>query len=238
MTLNRLSKNENVYTGMPQDYVTNNEERKETKVTLEAFSTVLKEKQMRLVFADSIEDLTPKILRPKQVMEDTPITISFDDKVKTDKYYVYGVGKLVAVYDRAAYAIQKAEQISGVVISSEQSYIWEKGNRDLAYYTDTAAFAKAEGQASMEACTQYMEQFGAKRVNLTGCTLDQVLYIISKGLPVITMTDASHAILLTGYNMETVTYVDPDNGGEFTVSLDQMEAIVAGGGNTFIGYVR
>lgn len=238
MTLNRLSKNENVYTGMPQDYVTNNEERKETKVTLEAFSTVLKEKQMRLVFADSIEDLTPKILRPKQVMEDTPITISFDDKVKTDKYYVYGVGKLVAVYDRAAYAIQKAEQISGVVISSEQSYIWEKGNRDLAYYTDTAAFAKVEGQASMEACTQYMEQFGAKRVNLTGCTLDQVLYIISKGLPVITMTDASHAILLTGYNMETVTYVDPDNGGEFTVSLDQMEAIVAGGGNTFIGYVR
>lgn len=238
MTLNRLSKNENVYTGMPQDYLTNNEERKETKVALETFSTVLKEKQMRLVFADGIEDLAPKILRPKQVMEDTPITISFDDKVKTDKYYVYGVGKLVAVYDRAAYAIQKAEQISGVVISSEQSYIWEKGNRDLAYYTDTAAFAKAEGQASMEACTQYMEQFGAKRVNLTGCTLDQVLYIISKGLPVITMTDASHAILLTGYNMETVTYVDPDNGGEFTVSLDQMEAIVAGGGNTFIGYVR
>lgn len=90
----------------------------------------------------------------------------------------------------------------------------------------------------MDACVQYMEQFGAKRVNLTGCTLDQVLYIIGKGLPVITMTDASHAILLTGYDMETVTYMDPDNGGEFTVSLEQMGAIVAGGGNTFIGYVR
>lgn len=145
---------------------------------------------------------------------------------------------LVAVYDRAAYAIQKAEQISGVVISSEQSYIWEKGNRDLAYYSETVPFAKAEGQSSMDACVQYMEQFGAKRVNLTGCTLDQVLYIISKGLPVITMTDAGHAILLTGYDMETATYMDPDNGGEFTVSLAQMSEIVAGGGNTFIGYVR
>ncbi len=238
VTLNRLSKEGDVYTGAPQDYITNNEERKETKVTLETFATVLKEKQMRLVFADGIEDLEPKILRPKQVVEDTPITISFDDKVKTDKYYVYGVGELVAVYDRAAYAIQKAEQISGVVISSEQSYIWEKGNRDLAYYSETVPFTKAEGQASMDACVQYMEQFGARRVNLTGCTLDQVLYIISKGLPVITMTDAGHAILLTGYDMETVTYMDPDNGGEFTVSLEQMGAIVAGGGNTFIGYVK
>lgn len=238
MTLNRLSKNENVYTGIPQDYVTNNEERKETKVTAEVFSTVLKETQMRLTFADKIEDFSPRILRPKKVMENQPITISFDDKVKTEKFYVYGVGKLVEIYDKAAYAIQKAEQISGVVISSEQSYIWEKGNRDLVYYTDTMAFLKADGQSSMEACTQYMEQFGANRIDLTGCSLSQVLYIINKGLPVITMTDPSHAILLTGYDYDTVTYVDPDNGQEFTVTIDQMDAIVAGGGNTFIGYVE
>lgn len=93
LTLNRLSKEGDVYTGAPQDYITNNEERRETKVTLETFTTVLKEKQMRLVFADGIEDPEPKILRPKQVVEDTPVTISFDDKVKTDKYYVYGVGE-------------------------------------------------------------------------------------------------------------------------------------------------
>ncbi len=238
MTLNRLSKNDGIYTGIPQDYVTNNEERKETKVTAEAFTTVLKEKQMRLTFADELEDLSPKILRPKKVMENQPITISFDDKTNTEKFYVYGVGKLVEIYDKAAYAIQKAEQISGVVISSEQSYIWEKGNRDLVYYTDTAAFLKAEGQSSMEACTQYMEQFDAKRIDLTGCTLSQVLYIINKGLPVITMTDPGHAILLTGYDYDTVTYVDPDNGQEFTVTTEQMDAIVAGGGNTFIGYVK
>lgn len=244
MTLNRLSKSDGVYTGIPQDYVTNNEERKESKVTAEEFSTVLKERQMRLTFADEIENFSPEILRPKKVMETQPITISFDDKVKTDKFYVYGVGKLAAVYDKAAYAIQKAEQVSGVVISSEQSYIWEKGNRDLVYYTEAAAFQKAEGQSSTEACMQYMEQYvgqygaGAKRIDLTGCTLSQVLYIISKGMPVITMTDPGHAILLTGYDYDTVTYVDPDNGQELTVAMEQMDAIVAGGGNTFIGFVK
>ncbi|MEY8492412.1 hypothetical protein D3Z53_15835 [Lachnospiraceae bacterium] len=244
MTVNRLSKNEGVYTGIAQDYVTNNEERKESKVTAEAFSTVLKEKQMRLTFADEIEEFSPKILRPKKVMETQPITISFDDKVKTDKFYVYGVGKLAAVYDKAAYAIQKAEQISGVVISSEQSYIWEKGNRDLVYYTEAAAFQKAEGQSSTEACMQYLEEYaaqympGAKRIDLTGCTLNQVLYIISKGMPVIMMTDPGHAVLLTGYDYDTVTYMDPDNGQELTVSMEQMDAVAAGGGNTFIGFVK
>ena len=244
MTVNRLSKNEGVYTGIAQDYVTNNEERKESKVTAETFSTVLKEKQMRLTFADEIEEFSPKILRPKKVMETQPITISFDDKVKTDKFYVYGVGKLAAVYDKAAYAIQKAEQISGVVISSEQSYIWEKGNRDLVYYTEAAAFQKAEGQSSTEACMQYLEEYaaqympGAKRIDLTGCTLNQVLYIISKGMPVIMMTDPGHAVLLTGYDYDTVTYMDPDNGQELTVSMEQMDAVAAGGGNTFIGFVK
>ena len=149
-----------------------------------------------------------------------------------------------AIYDKAAYAIQKAEQISGVVISSEQSYVWEKGNRDLVYYTEATAFQKAEGQSSTEACLQYLEEYaaqyvpGAKRIDLTGCTLNQVLYIISKGMPVIMMTDPGHAVLLTGYDYDTVTYMDPDNGQELTVSMEQMDAVAAGGGNTFIGFVK
>lgn len=238
MTLNRVTKSGDIYTGTSQDYITNNEERKERSVELEAFSTELKEKQMRFTFAKGIKEVAPKILRPKQVMQDKPITIALDDKVKTDKYYVYGVGKLVAVYDKAAYAIQKAEQISGVVISSEQSYIWEKGNRDLVYYTETEAFQKNDEQSSFEACTGYMEQYGAKRIDLTGCSLSQVLYIINKGMPVIAMTDSSHAILVTGYSTENVTYVDPDSGEEHTVGYDEMNGIVAGSGNTFIGYVK
>ena len=46
------------------------------------------------------------------------------------------------------------------------------------------------------------------------------------------------ALLLTGYNVETVTFVDPDNGTERTVARDEMERMVAAGGNTFIGFVK
>lgn len=238
VTINRVTKTNQVYTGTSQDFITSNEERKESAVTAESFSTDLKGKQMRLTFQEEIEELSPRILRPKLVSVDEAVTISFDDKMKRDKYYVYGVGDLVAVYDKAAYAIQKAEQISGVVISSEQAYIWEKGNRDLAYGIETEAIQKSANQTSLDACVEYMERYQAKRIDLSGCTLSQVLYIINKGMPVIAMTDSSHAILLIGYTMDTVTYVNPDDGGIVTVSMDEMEAMIAGSGNTFIGYCK
>lgn len=238
VTLNRLTRNESTYTTAPQDYITSNEERKENNITLERTTSDLKEAQMRFTFADGIKETSPKILRPKQIVSSKSITIAFDDEIRSDKYYVYGMGDLVGIYDKAAYAIQKAEQVSGVVISSEQAYVWEKGNRDLEYSTNVGAFKKADDQTSLDACTEYMKQYDAKRMDLTGCSLNQILYIINKGRPVIAMTDTNHAILLVGYTTENVTYIDPDTGEGKTVDTATMEAMVAGSGNTFIGYVK
>lgn len=238
MTLNRVVKSGETYTVTSQDYISSNEEKKTKSITLEAFSTDLKEKQMRLTYEKGISDTVPKILRPKQVVGKKPITITLNDKSKSEKYYVYGMGELVAIYDKAAYAIQRAEQISGVVISSEQAYVWEKGNRDLVYDTETAPFGNGEGKTSLQTCEEVMVAYNAQKVDLTGCSLEQVLYIINKGLPVIAMTDANHAILLTGYSMTDITYIDPDTASQNTVSIEQMSAMIAGSGNTFIGYMK
>ena len=198
MTLNRVVKSGETYTVTSQDYISSNEEKKTKSITLEAFSTDLKEKQMRLTYEKGISDTVPKILRPKQVVGKKPITITLNDKSKSEKYYVYGMGELVAIYDKAAYAIQRAEQT----------------------------------------CEEVMAAYNAKKVDLTGCSLEQVLYIINKGLPVIAMTDANHAILLTGYSMTDITYIDPDTASQNTVSIEQMSAMIAGSGNTFIGYMK
>lgn len=237
-TVNRVTKAEDVYTGTSQDYISNNEKREESNIFLEVYTTDLKKKQMRLSYVDGISDKSPKILRPKQVMLNEPVTISFGGKVKTDRFYVYGMGELIAIYDKAAYAIQKAEQVSGVVISSEQAYIWEKGNRDLVYYSETEPFKRADDKTSLQACEEVLNQDGAKKIDLSGCTLEQVLYVIGKGNPVIAMTSTSHAILLTGYSTTDVTYIEPDTGEQNTVSINDMEEMAAGSGNTFIGYVK
>ena len=64
---------------------------------------------MRLTYEKGISDTVPKILRQNQVVGKKPITITLNDKSKSEKYYVYGMGELVAIYDKAAYAIQRAD---------------------------------------------------------------------------------------------------------------------------------
>lgn len=237
LTLNRVEKRDSVYSTAEQEYITNNEERKETTVSLETYSTDRMQRQLRLTFADAAENTDAAVMKPHQLTTGEPLTITLSGTDTTEKFYVYGMGELVAVYDKAAYAIQRAEQVSGVVISSAQAYVWERGNRDLAYSTDAEAFQKEGGETSLQACERYMEQYGAHRVDLTGCRLDQVLYVINKGRPVIAVIDGDHAVLLTGYTTSDITYIDPDNGQESTVSVSDMEELTDQGGNTFIGYI-
>lgn len=238
VTLNRVKKSGNVYQSTDQEFITNNEERSDSTIALESYTTERMQSQMRLTFENGIKDTEPKVLRPNELVSGEPLMITLGGGSEGVKYYVYGMGELEGIYDRAGYAIQEAEEISGVVISSDQAYIWEKGNRDLAYSTEAETFRRQEGESSLEACERYMEQYNAHQVDLTGCTLDQVLYVINKGCPMIALTNADHAILLTGYTRTDITYIDPDTGEEQTVGVGEMEKMVQGSGNTFIGYIQ
>lgn len=193
----------------------------------------------KLTEGENSEDkVQVRLLYPPQVIAEEPLTVSFDDEVEENKYYVYGKGKLIDVYHKAAYAIQKAEQVSGVVISSEQAYIWESGNRALAYDTGAEPFQVVQGQSSLDACMDYMKRYQAEEVDFSGGTLSQMLYVIQKGIPVIAMTDANHAILLVGYTTKDVTYVEPNDGTKHVIAMSDLETILAAGGNIFIGYVE
>lgn len=236
ITLSRVTKEEGVYTATSRDYITNTEEKRNDAVSLDLFSTDLKESQLRFVFAETIEKFEPDVIRPIVETTKNSVTVAFDSEVKEDQYYVYGLGRLQGIYDNTAQAIQKAEEISGVVISSEQEYIWETGNRDLGYYIENEPFMKEEGQSSLNACLSYMEKYNVERMDLVGCSLSQVMYVINRGLPVIAMTDAEHAVLIVGYNWSDMYYIDPDTGIECSMSQSQFATVTEEAGNTFIGF--
>lgn len=238
LTFSRVQKSGDRYIAADQEFVTSNEERKDSTLSLGSYTTEANGKQVRLIFSEGIKDTEPEIIKAEQAVVKAPLEIGLTGDSTGDRYYVYGMGSLAAIYDRAAEAVQKAEEISGVVISSDQAYVWERGNRNLVYDTEAAAFGKEGEETSLEACERYMESYGAKKVDLTGCTLDQVLYVINKGCPVIALTSADHAVLLTGYSTTDITYVDPDTGGESTVGLSEMETMTEAGGNAFIGYIK
>lgn len=126
ITLNRVTKSGDTYTSIDRDYITNNEEKAESNISLQEYSTSLKELQYRLVYADGIDDKKPKILKPKQVLYENPTTVAFDSESEKGKFYVYGLGQMLGLYDKAGYAVQKADEVSGVVVSSDQAYVWER----------------------------------------------------------------------------------------------------------------
>lgn len=238
ITVNRVTKADQIYTGIAADYITNNEEKEQSNIVLESYATEIFGRQYRLTYADGIADREPKYLTPGLVAAKENVTVAFEAKATEEKYLVFGTGEVAGIYDKASYAIASADALCGVVITTDQKYVWVRGNRDLEYQTGFAPFTIPAGKTSYEACEEQLAQFNGTKVDLTGCNVSQVCYLINQGIPVIAMTDANTAILLTGYTETAITYIDPASGSQNTISVDDMTNMVAGSGNTFVGYIR
>ena len=238
ITLNRVSKDGETYKNVAADYITNNTEREESNIYLESYSTELKGTQMRLVYEDGIFDKEPKVLKPKQVLFENTQQISFKSGEKTDRYDVYGFGELQGSYEKAGDAVQHANDINGVVVSQDQQYIWERGNRDLQY-TITGKDDVIENirnrLSQNEAPVDIMEDINGKSMDFTGCTAEELLYVINQDRPVIAMLDAQNAVILVGYNETNVIYENVSSGERSSVSYAQMDQMTAGSGGTYIG---
>ena len=78
----------------------------------------------------------------------------------------------------------------------------------------------------------------ATAVNLTGITLDEALYFINKGRPVIAMKSNMDAVLITGYDSFNITIIDPSAGKTSKVSLQTAEEMFEAAGNIFISYIE
>lgn len=81
--------------------------------------------------------------------------------------------------------------------------------------------------------SKYLDQ----PVDLTGCTLDEVLYFVSSGKPVIGMLSNSHAVLITAYTSTNVTWLDPSTHTKTTTSLSNAEKLFKNAGYVFVSYV-
>ena len=264
ITMERAVKDENGYKNTTQDSITNNEGKKEKEIQLEKISSKAKGFQMRLTDENGIADRNPKLLKPKQMLFERAVMIDFEKAELEGSYYVYGLGKLQGIYDKAGIAIGKADTVRGVVVTSNQTKMWERGNRMLSYQIeDISPLAVNPGESSLSACLRQMfsyeqqnvnvqaelskgksvldllgEYSGGEAVDLTGCTLEQLCYLVGKGTPVLAMTGMDRAILLTGYSEDSFTYIDPSSGKKVTAEEKEVKKMTAGSQNAFYGYVK
>ena len=239
ITLNRATKEGETYTSTTADYITNNGEKEVSNIYLKTYTTELKERQVRLVYNDGISDRDPKVLKPKQILTEDTGAINFDDISYAGKYFVYGYGKLQGIYDRAGEAIQEASRYSGCVVDSDQSYIWEQGNRSRQHFIqgkDDVIQNIADRLGQRQAPVEILKELNEGRVlDLSGCTAEMLLYLLDKDVPVIGMLDAQRAVILTGYTEGSIIYIEADSKNRLSVPIEEMDRMTAGSGNTYIG---
>lgn len=238
ITLNRVAKKGDVYNTVVEEYITNNEEQEESNISIGSYTTSLKQRQMRIVFRDGVENQEPKILTPKQALFERSREFSFDGDPKEEHYLAYGYGELKGISEKAGEAVQLADTYNGVVISSGQEYIWERGNRDLQYVISGKSVLVEDMRKQLNAGTAPLDVIaqlnGRAGLDLTGCTPEELLYIINQDKPVIAMKDAKSAVILIGYTERRITYIDVSSGKKQTVSQKELEKMTEKSGHTYI----
>lgn len=241
ITLYRAVKNGDTYTGTDSDYITNSEEKEESNILLKSYITDLKKKQMRFEFADGIKERNVKVLKPKRVLHDNPALPEFDEKAAGNGYRVYGFGEMQGIYKEAGEAILMADSVSGVVIAPNGQYVWERGNRYLTYQITGQDELFASIQNQLQAGTPPFEIVnklsGDKGIELTGCSADQIAYLINKGTPVIGARNGEPPMILTGYDEHQMIYINTADGQIQTMPKEQMDEIMLAEGSEYIGYL-
>ena len=75
-------------------------------------------------------------------------------------------------------------------------------------------------------------------LDLSGCTLDAVLYYVNQDIPVLAILEDGEAVLVTGFNEFNVVIMEPATGKLYKKGMNDATAWFAENGNHFITYMR
>ena len=263
--LSRVEKNEDgFFVATDDDYMYNNEH---SGIYLTADSRVT-EKTMTEWYLNLPETIKIKEAPEVKEVENTKVTgdivLRLDMNAQENiSYYVYSYHGLEETFAHAGEAIEKANGRMGLVFDSKGRKIWERGaSKNAANVGPIKEVSEKEAGSSTVAAMQIMlahmgvtvgkeelseeeaitvilnKHMQNKAINITGVSLDNALYFVSKGIPVLAMKTTTNAVIITAYDEETVTVYNPKTGVKEVMLRYQAAAKFKEIGNIFITYVR
>ena len=235
--LNRVVWENEFYRSIDQYFILYIYEEEESQVFLRNVLSDTLGSASEIAFTDGTSGAGPSMLRPQKVIIEEPLRVELHERVMGNELYVYALGKLQGIFTHAAEAVTMAENLYGVVLTSTGSYAWERGNRFLEFNTHTEPFNAAVGETSLQALEGFMRDKNARRIDFTGASLLQMLYVINRGYPVISVLDENHGVLITAFTLETVTYMNPRTGEDYIRTFHEVSEMARGSGNGFIGFI-
>ncbi len=259
--LERMKKSNGKFVDTSGDTIMNQKsvETKSVKLTTRITQKFLTEYYLSLPAGFILQDI-PDITATKQMMvtENTTLHLSDEEVRNSVKYYIYANGGISSSTDDIALSIQMADEQMGTVMDSDSHIIWERGGKFLSKELSGITYPN-DGSSSLKACTQMLLQAAQittttselkgksplsmlKRyidlpVNLTGCTVDEILYFVSSSKPVIAMTGNNSGVLIMSYTTANVSWMDPATMKKRTMSIHSAEEYFKKLGYKFISYV-
>lgn len=263
--LNRLAKAaDGGYEVAESDYILNQDKTKNGKIALTQRVTdrMLTEHYISFPQNFVMEEL-PKQLQVLYTVTDKDTTLRINEmEAEENTYYTYYYGMIDGIYDTAGEAIAAADAKVGTVINEKGKIVWERGVKATASGVPHIKGINAEeGKGSKQAAVQMLlsskgltvipteeevrqplQQVLCRYTNaevlvLTGATLDEVLYYVWKGQPVLAMKDAENAVVITAYDAGQVTYYDPARGRSVSMDKDKAEEMFSEAGRLYIGFL-
>ncbi len=266
ITLSRMLRNENgIFIETTPDQIMNSSEPVVGQNTIKPVITENYGSFVQIAVKKDINAKTVQVRNPKEVLYEGGRELILSEDLKAPKYYVYGLDGMKGIYRNPANAVCVAELENGSVIDQKGDYVWLKGNRVtknqiMAIKEESIT----EGKTSLAVCletilklegivrnTEYLLQEGesvadilssnledARILDLTGCSLDAVLYYVNMDFPVLATLRDGNAVLIIGFNQYNIVLMDPVKGSVYKAGMNDSAEWFRENGNCFVTYLK
>lgn len=230
---------ETSYVAQKKDTIMNNKKAAANIVKIELISASRTGVRVKLVFNTTKQTDSPLAMYAKVSSSDRK-DIVLDTQIPQEiAYYVYGQGGLDGIYIDPAKAVLRADTLGGVVLNRTQQYVWERGNKKTKMQIDTEEIPEIvlQGTYDIKTLKKSLKKTGTV-IDLSGCSLDSVLYEISAQRPVIAKTGADTSVVIVGYDEYNTWLYDPVKKETYPYGMNDSTDLFQKAGNVFITYIE
>jgi hypothetical protein len=264
ITVNLFQNQDGQYVRVGTDTIMNREADSEENAAVVTTVTDVKETQMQLSLKAAINEKKTRQITSKQVILEEPRLVELEPEENEERFYVYVKGDVLLATDSISEAIRLANDDMGVVLNTTQQYVWMRARKTTQTAFSQLAPNDADADAgSVVKCISAMLMRKGEGIcvstlvengqtpkeilentlkdsmvlDLTGCSVEEIVFYVSSGSPVFAMTDQDNAVLVVGYTANTISYYDPQNQQMNTVSWDLAAEKFESAGNIFFSYL-
>ena len=266
ITLSRIQRSENgSYQEILDDQIMNNVEEEPGQNKVVTADIDIYERYVQIQTKTTIDTKTIKVLNPKEVVFEGGRELTLDAVSEVSRYYVYNAYGVQGIYSAPGKAVKEAYDSAGVVANDRGITVWLKGNRVSrnqimaikeesvtdqknsltvcldnilrhAGITRNTEYDLAQGKTAIQILEENMTV--VQVLDLSGCSLDAVLYYVNQDIPVLAILEDGEAVLVTGFNEFNVVIMEPSTGKLYKKGMNDATTWFAENGNHFISYMK